>query len=268
MFGRRKNEEDPFAALRDGGSYDSAPSAVADAGASFGEQVEPTQAPSASQPRPARPPGGVRRRRSSVDVGFWTVLALRLAFPLIVIAGVGFGVAHSLHSAFNVPTVTFGSGAAPASTAPATGAQPSPAPATAVSYLTPAGLRAGLTVAAKVVPGATLTVLRIDADSLSATATLPSGVVKELYFGPSGTDVLPGAATGERPVPLSVIRPGVVGRLVAEMDQRFHVPADRIDYMVISSPPGLPAAWIVFVKSPSHPGFSATLSGAHLARLG
>jgi len=41
----------------------------------------------------------------------------------------------------------------------------------------------------------------------------------------------------------------------------------RIDYMVISSPPGLPTQWIVFSKAPSHPGFAATLSGASLHRL-
>jgi hypothetical protein len=275
MFGRRKNEEDPFAALRDGGSYQSPPSAIADAGVSgFGGQAESTQAAPTPTPEPraVRSGGGLRRRRNPVAVGFWALLALRLAFPLIVVAVVGVGVARSIHSAVNVPALTFNSGA-PAATSepsptPATPAQPSPAPSVPVSYLRPAGVRAGLTVVAKLVPGATLTVLRIDGDSLSATATLPNGVVEELYFGPSGTEVLPGAATGERPVPLSEIRPSVVGRLVGEMDRRFHVAADRIDYMVISSPPGLPAQWIVFVKSPSHPGFSATLSGEHLAPLG
>ena len=51
------------------------------------------------------------------------------------------------------------------------------------------------------------------------------------------------------------------------MGRRFHVPARRIDYMVISSPQGLPAQWILFTKAPSHPGFGATLGGARLHRL-
>ena len=51
------------------------------------------------------------------------------------------------------------------------------------------------------------------------------------------------------------------------MIEEEHVPASRIDYMVISSPPGLAPQWIVFSKAPSHPGFAATLSGAGLHRI-
>ena len=51
------------------------------------------------------------------------------------------------------------------------------------------------------------------------------------------------------------------------MHARFHVPASRIDYMVISSPPGLSPHWIIFSKAPARHGYSATLGGANLAQL-
>ena len=51
------------------------------------------------------------------------------------------------------------------------------------------------------------------------------------------------------------------------MHARFHVRASRIDYMVISSPPGLSPHWIIFSKAPARHAYSATLGGANLAPL-
>jgi hypothetical protein len=108
----------------------------------------------------------------------------------------------------------------------------------------------------------------VDADSLSATAILPNGVAKRVYFGPSGTVVSAGAATGERPIPIAEIVASAVGRIVLDMGRRFHIAPSGIDYMVISSPPGLEARWVVFSKAPARHGFSATLGGANLTPLG
>jgi hypothetical protein len=184
-----------------------------------------------------------------------TLVVAVIAIPLLTVG-------RSVRSALSVPTVNFGQGSGPASGEPSP-----PRPAQPVSYLNPAGLRAGLAHVATLDPGARLTLLRVDAASLSVTATLPNGVAKLIYFGPTGTHVTAGAATGQRPIPISQIRPGVVGRLVAEMGRRFHVAPNQIDYMVLSSPPMFRTQWVVFSKAPGHPGYAATLTGTNLTPL-
>jgi hypothetical protein len=179
---------------------------------------------------------------------------------VIVIPVVG-SISHAVHG-ISVPSFSIST----ASPAPST-ASPSPAAPRPVSYLTPAGLRAGLAHLKRLVPGASVILLRLDANSLNATAVGRNGVAKQVYFSPTGTFVTSAAAAGERPVPLSQVRPAAVARIVSGMRSQFHVPASRIDYMVISSPPGLAPQWIVFSKAPSHPGFAATLSGAGLHRI-
>ena len=269
MFGRKKQDEDPFAALRDGGTYQSPPAP--------GLTAQPTPAPGlTSKPTPApapalspAPPVGLPRRRQRLGMGFGTQTLATLLVLGIVIAAIAVPLlllGNAVHSATSVPSSSvpaFNSGPSPGSTNGA----PAPAPAKPVSYLTSAGVRAGLTRVAKLVPGARLVLLRVAADSLSVSAMLPSGVAKQIFIGPSGTIVTAGPVTGERPIPISQIIPSVVGRLVVEMGRRFNVAPNQIDYMVISSPAGLPARWVVFSKAPAHPGFSATLSGANLAPL-
>jgi hypothetical protein len=186
---------------------------------------------------------------------------VRLVFVVIVLAAIAIpvlSISKSVHSV-SIPSVDFGSG----TNSPGT---PAPSRARHVSYLTPAGVRAGIAHLKRVVPGARVVLFRIDAKSLSATAVGRHGA-KEVYFGPTATLVTSAPATGERPVPISQVRPAVVGALVAQMNRRFHVPPRRIDYIVISSPAGLPTQWIVFSKARSHPGFAATLTGAGLHRL-
>jgi hypothetical protein len=211
----------------------------------------------------ARPP---RRRRTYrvtgfTAAGFGAAGAIRLAILVVVIAGIAvplISVGNAVHS-ISVPSFNFNPGSGPAN---------GPSAPKQVSYLRPAGLRAGLARIERLEPGARLSLLRIDANSLSAGAVLPNRTVKEIYFGPTVTSITSGAVSGERAIPISQIKPNAVARIVSEMDRRFHVAPNRIDYMVISSPPGVPARWIVFSKAPSHPGFSATLGGANLLRLG
>ena len=52
MFGRRKDEEDPFAALKNDGTYQSAPSTLPD----FGLGGDPPSVSPSSTPPPAQPP--------------------------------------------------------------------------------------------------------------------------------------------------------------------------------------------------------------------
>ena len=319
MFGRRKKDEDPFAALRDGSTYQSAPTTISDLGATgLGSDpgmtrvgapapaaqptpvvsatvaqappvapAPPTQAPPvAGAPTTQAPPVAgapttqaplttkapltslrpttippVRQRRSGAGCGGQVVVAV------LVAVAVGVAVAIPLIGAGNTVHVISGpTEAVPANTAPGS-SSPSPTPPKPVSYLNPAAVRVGLRHVEQIAPGARLTLLRLDADSLDTTAVLPNRTLKLIHFGPTGTFVTAGADTGETPIPISQIRPSVVARLVVELGRRFHVPPSQIDYMVISSPQGSVPKWILFSKAPSHPGFSAALSGADLARI-
>jgi hypothetical protein len=263
VFGwRRKDDEDPFAALKDGGTYQSPPSTVPTIG-------DTTTAPVASQP-PAPPPPtktfvppsyGGRSRRSSfgwgTQVGFRlaaiaTITGLAVGIPLLV------SVHHASVPAFSVPSFNVNPETTPTS--------PTPAPVQ-TSYLTPHGLRAGLAHIEKLAPGARLSLLRLDDHSLSTTAFAPRGGSKLISFSPTGTFVTSTPGTGQEPVPISQIRPSVIARLLGEMRTRYHVPARRIDYIVLSSPQGSSPSWVIFTKAPSHPGYLATLSGAGLHRI-
>ena len=286
MFGRRKSEEDPFAALKDGGTYQSSPMTVPDIGVGLGGETHSEGAEAAPQAQAASQAPAAPSIRTTAQTSMPTMTApqrsglgsafsyggatrtrragfgaVRLVFVLIVLAAIAipvFSISKSVHSV-SIPSFNFGS----STPSPAT---PGPTTPRNVSYLTPTGVRAGIAHLKRVVPGAGVVLFRIDATSLSATA-VGRHVAKEVYFGPTATFVTSAPATGERPVPISQVRPAVVGALVAQMNRRFHVPPRRIDYMVISSPAGLPAQWIVFSKAPSHPGFAATLTGAGLHQL-
>lgn len=117
---------------------------------------------------------------------------------------------------------------------------------------------------ARLAHGAKLTLLRIDARSLNVYVRRSNGTTSQIYFSPTVTLVSPTTAPGELPIPASAIRPNVVGALVAQMHRRFHVPASRIDYMVVSTPTGQPPDWVVFVKNASHQGYIAPLDGGTL----
>jgi hypothetical protein len=192
-------------------------------------------------------------------------VGMRLAIVVAVIAGVTIPLISvgSTGTGFSIPTPSVIAGGVPTQAVPTPNA-PRRIP---VSYLTAAGVRTGLARVAKLLPGARLALVRLDGRSLVASARLRDGSFKQIVITPTGSIETPGASTGQRVLPISQISPRAVTRLVTGMRSRFHVPADRIDYMVLSSPPGLAIRWIIFAKAPNHPGFSATLAGTRLRRL-
>jgi hypothetical protein len=185
--------------------------------------------------------------------GVFVVVIAAVVIPLI---SVGNTISSISHSVFSQASPVPRSSGSPAAVTPAKHA----------SYLTAAGARAGLAQLSSAAPGARFSLVRIDASSVSATAQLPSGTSKYIRIESTGRFTGTTGGTGERPIPLREIRPSVIAKLVAEMGRRFHIPTSRIDYMVVSSPTGLPIRWILYTKAPAHP-FTASLTGGHLARL-
>jgi hypothetical protein len=184
-------------------------------------------------------------------------------FALIVIAAVAVS-ASNLGTTIHIPTFkTPVIPTTPPPSQPTTPTHHTPA----ASYLTAPGLRAGLAHVARVAPGARLSLVRVSADSLITTARLPDGRIKQIVFQPTGEFVIGEPDPGERFLPMAQIRPSAVVRIVAALRTKFHVPAGRIDYIVLSSPSGAPTQWIAFLKTPGHPGFTATLSGTRVTRL-
>lgn len=219
-------------------------------------------------PPPITPQPQVRMYRQPIPSSrglFGLSVGLRLAIAVVVIAAVAIpliSVGNTV-SDLNLPS---------ASPAVTQAVSTSPAPATPgaskpVSYLTPAGVRAGLRLLARRVPGARLDQVRLAATSLIASARLRTGAFREVVIGPTGTIVTSGASTGERLFSFSAISPGAVARIVSEMRHRFHVSASQIDYMVTAPTFAGGTQWVLFAKTPGHPGFTAALTGERLRRL-
>ncbi len=313
MFGRKKGEqEDPFAALKQGATYESAPTTASDIGlgsemvdtppsATLPQQsvtVQPSSAtmppaapaptptvvppspsltstPSSTFTAPERPPapppttvGSYRpsrmtqRRRTAI---YGAPVIVRLAIFGVLILAFGVPIVSSIKSAVHsvkVPSFNFGQ----TSTSGSTGSSgASPAPPKQVNYLRAGGLRAGLARVRRVAPGARLTLLRVDSDSLSVNASRPGHGSKQIYFGPSGTSVSVTSSTGQIPIPISEVNPNTLASLVTQLGRRYHV--RHVDYAVLTSPPGLAPAWILFAKNAAHTGYQATLSGQGLRPL-
>ena len=307
MFGRKKGEEeeDPFAALKQGSTYESAPTTASDIGlgsemvdtppsATLPQQSVTVQPSSVAMPPPApalpapppsslftepeRPPappsppptaiGSYRPSRMTQrrrTYGYGAPVIVRLAIFGVLIAAIGIPIATSIKSAVHsikIPSLNFGQ----TSTSGSTGSSgASPAPPKPVNYLRAAGLRAGLTRIRRIEPGARLTLLRVDSDSLSVNASRPGHGNRQIYFGPSGTNVSVTSSTGQVPVPMSKVNPNALASLVSQLARRYHV--RHVDYAVLTSPPGLPPSWILFAKTAAHTGYSATLSGQGLRPL-
>lgn len=240
-----------------GAEADGAAASAPESGLSAPAAVTPRNAATARVFARPSPSAG---RRNVIYVsrgGFW----IRLLVPLIIVAAVAIpliGVGNSINSA--VKDISRG-------TSSSGGASPQPAPAPATDFMSTIGLRTGLASLEHLAPGARLTLLRIDSDSLSATATLANGSAKEIYLGPAGTEVLSTSPTGERPIASSQIKPAVVDRLLAQMKKRFQIAPRQLDYMVLSSPPGVAIQWVLFAKGPTPPGFTALLNGSGLGRI-
>lgn len=272
VFGWRKDDEDPFAALKDGGAYHSAPvlPEIGIGSADGREPPAPEARPSINQssttPAPRRgSPLRLSRSGMRPSVGLPTVRplrAMRLLIALFVIGAVVIPVLTagiSSHSGISVPSFSTTIPVSPA---------PSPGGGTRASYLDPSGLSAGLAHVARVAPRARLTLLRIDERSLTAIAVLPSGTTEEIYLGPSTNAVLPGSATGQRPIAISQVRPSAVGRITRDLARRFHIRRSEIQSLVLISPPRLATQWTVLTSARGNPGFTASLTGAGLRRLG
>jgi len=287
MFGRgRKDDEDPFAALKDGGTYQSTPSALPDLGlggdtpsvspsstpppahtvpAASSITASPTSYP--SEPASTTTPTSRRRRQASAVYSPGARAGWRIGtiiFVLIIVGAVIGSVNHTVHSV-KIPSFNFNTGALETPGSGTTATTPAPPP---VSYLTPHGLRVGLARVQRLAHGTKqLTLLRVDSKSLTAYATRSHGAMTHVFISAGVTFVSPQNYTGEQPVPVSKIRPNVLGALIAQMHRRFHVPLSRIDYAVVSSPSGEPPQWLIFVKNVSHQGYVAPLGGGALRRI-
>jgi hypothetical protein len=299
MFGRRKrSDDDPFAALKGGGStYQSDPTvAVPGIPGSSEVSAAPLQAPpvtiggarpapvsiggpGASPPPPRATPRTVprvnaprvtaaRARRSRRKFPFWVILPVIAV--LSVIGAVNKSTSNSNSSAGagagpSSVTVTGGTATSSSSSSSVTssGSGTSSKPKGPTSYLTTANLSAGLARVEKMAPGSKLLDLRLDAMSLDATV-VGHGGVKSIDFGPYGTFVSTGASTGSRAISYSSIHPSVVPRLIAELHRAFHVPPSHVNYVVAFWFPGLAPFWGIYLKAPSTADYEASLTGAGL----
>jgi hypothetical protein len=276
MFGRKKAaDEDPFAALKEGGIYQSTPTTTVAGIPGSGLDEEPVVvAGAAPVPVDARrgmrtrsiptmrvSPSGMRRASGPGRLVLWLVILGVLAGIVIPIIS---SASHAIRS-FSIPSFSVPSPSIPSFSTPAPKPRKPQAPA---SYLTPAGTRAGLARIAKRFPGARVTNLRIDSTSMDAFVYVKGGGIKDLTMNASGTFISSGAGTGERPIAISAVPAGAVARIVRAMRSRFHIPASRIDYTVLTTLSNLPPRWITFAKGSAHTAYAAALDGSDLQKLG
>lgn len=302
MFGRRKQrDDDPFAALKDGSTYTSEPSTTvpgipggagttvpgipgsANVSAPVSQATPATSSrPAGARPRatraqatrartagphPARPMRFARR-----------LLLVRMLIPLVAVLIVAAGASHLSSNGGgsgnppalgSVPSTGFGGGGAGSSgtatgsaTATGSGSGKSSAAPGPTSYLTTANLSDGLARVIEMAPGSKLLLLRIDSSSLDATVLTSKQQATNIDFGPYGTSVTGAGSPGERAMAVSSIKPGVVPRLIRQLQTQFHVPAKHISYMVAFWFPGLPPSWGVYLANGTN--YLASLSGAGL----
>jgi hypothetical protein len=257
MFGRRK-DEDPFAALKHGGVYHGASPTVAPTLPADTPITPATTRPAApTHPRAGTTPQRLRRRRRRGSSAL-TLLVTLGVFGVIAVVGLLIGSrAQQRVGSSRRPTPDFGTAtfAGPAQPPPVS-QFPQSVPA---SYLTAAGLTAGLHKLAALAHGGAVDNVRIDASSISAIATQPARLI---YLTPARATATasPAAAAGEHPIPLAAIHASVVLRLIAELQRQFNVPPRRIDYIVAFWFPGLMPEWELFLTGPAHPAYQATLA--------
>jgi hypothetical protein len=294
VFGRRKDDEDPFAALRDGATFQSRPTNAADIGLGAESTPRPaavaTPSASAAPAAPAAPavraatpaaiPAPAARPAAPAIVPTATTptafssysrayrpgngAMVRLVVVAVIVAAVAIplvtAVNHTVHS---IKLPAFNDGTAGKGFTPSTPSAPSAPSRT--SYLHSSSLLGALRRIDAIAPHSSLSLLRLDSRSLSTTAVLRGGRAKLIYFGPSGTFVSSAAVPSEQAVSTAEIRPSAINRIVVTMRRQFHVRA--IDYMVLAVLPSRGASWIVFAKANRHRGYAATLSGTRLAPL-
>jgi hypothetical protein len=260
----RRADEDPFAALRTGADYRSEPTTSIPGLGDSGWATTP--APPATPGPPARrgSRSGARRAAGILKLGVAILIVGALVAPLLAVVGSG-------HSSGGGPSVL--QQAVPLvvphavqHVGGAQGATPR-RPGPTVSFLRPAALRFGLARIARLVPGAGLTAFTVTRTSLIAIAIRRGTWAQTVYLGPAGAAVDVGAAIGERPIPIAAIHPGVVGALIAELNRRFEVGPREIARLVISSPPGRPAEWLISTTGARGQRFDAALDGRGLRAM-
>ena len=290
MFGRRREDEDPFAALRKGSTYSSEPSrtvpgipgSLSDSGGgrasgpSSGARsrrsratASPGRPPAGPSARPAGLPGAPRARRR-FPVRVWLIGIVVLA---VALDAIGHSSQPTTQLSISVPSVTLpnlGLGATTTgggSTGPSTGGGSQGGVTHPASYLSAGGLRAGLREIERLAPGAKLSSVRIDRDSISAYAHLPNGRSKLVGIEPSGSFVTGTPSDGERYFAAALVDPAAVPRILRELKRQYGIAPARIDYMVFNRLSGFAAQWELFIKAPSHPGYTAASDGRDLHKL-
>lgn len=292
MFGRKKvAEDDPFAALKQGGAYQSTPTTTIAGIPGSGLDEEPTVVPSVAPTLPAPPaptpttqtssppPARRSRRQPRVRVSrsgssgvsgpgrlvIWLVVLGVLAAIVVPVISATSNAIHGITvPSFTVPSFSVPSFSPPAFSTPV---PPAPRPPRPTNYFTPSALRAGLARLAHRFPGARVSNLRVDSTALDAFVFPRGGGVKDVHFAAGAADVFSSSSPGETPMAIAKIPVGAVPRIVRAMKTQFHTPASRIDYIVLSTIPGLAPQWIAFSKAHSHPGFAANLDGSGLHAL-
>src|SRR6185312_4876176 len=174
MFGRRKAEEDPFAALKDGGTYQSSPVTLPELGLG-GDAPSTSPTPSASppgsvtsdpvlSPPPAAPPPATlpaTRRNRTTSPSFrsaygygsgmgWVWRVVALGIVSVVVGSAVLHAGNATHS-IKIPSFNFNTGTV---ATPTTGSSTSAGKTHAhrpTVYLTASGLHAGLAHVARLV---------------------------------------------------------------------------------------------------------------------
>jgi hypothetical protein len=263
VFGRRnRDDEDPFAALKESGTYNSAPTSTLPGIPASSEQTpvpaRPSRTPAPSS-RPASRPARARRRRSRGGGAY--LILLRVFIPLALVIAVVATV--STHSTISTPTFST-PGISPNN--PTSGHHVITTTLRRASYLTATGLAAGLAQVRRLAPRSKVELLRIDSTSLAATINSGHGQAEEILLEPTGTLREPAGSPGLPGISLSQINPAVPPRLIKEMATKFHVPKSRINYIVAIAFQGLPPMWGVYLKNGAN--YQASLTGAGLHKNG
>ncbi len=295
MFWRRRAQDDPFAALSRDASYESTPTTAIDGLGTRDVNERAATEPatpvtgrgavspvrSAASRRSGRPPAGTGRR----PLG----LALPAIAGVLILVAAVVGVSSSTSSSSPRPTlmpvtalpaVSSTTPAVTATTPSVTDASPTvanTAPRTATgqratgrrtrgprSYLSGAGVRAGLADIRRLGPGVQVTTLTILRGSMFAVVRLGTGRIKAMAIGLRSSDVLTGAPTGGQRIPLGQIRSRAISRILNGLRRHFPAAARTIESIVLFAPPGRSASWVVETRAGAHGPFAARLDGTHL----
>lgn len=247
MFRRGTREQDPFGALKDGGTYSSAREQPR---LKLADRLKPAA-------KPQRPRGRLRPRRA--HTGVVIALAVVAWATLQVLKSDPSTPTSSPQISVSIPQINVG---LPSSS--------KPTPTTTVAsadYLTPDGLRVGLGQVAKLVPRAQIYDLNLAAGSLDADVLVPSGRVRDVDISDGSATVTAGSGDDEHPLTLASIQPQALTAIGDALTRSYRIPADRISDLYLSWESGLPAPnWVLTIGGGQNVTFSAGLDGTDLTR--